>query len=203
MSVNMYIAAFGDVRMKVSKDQVADNRRRVIESAARLFRQRGLDAVTLDDVMKDAGLTRGAFYGHFKSKDDLVVQAMDFAVKPANSLEASSFEEYVTRYLSTAHRDKRSAGCAYAALASEVTRQPAAIRKAMTDGLKNSIDLLVVTSTGDTPQERRRSAIAAISSMVGGLILARMSDDESLSDELLAGNAEMLLNKVPAPASQL
>jgi TetR/AcrR family transcriptional repressor of nem operon len=180
--------------MKVSKDQVAENRRNVLQSAARLFRERGLDAVTLDDVMKEAGLTRGAFYGHFKSKNDLVAQAMAYAVKPTEGLENQTFADYVASYLSASHRDDRAEGCAFASLASEVTRQPQAARHEMTEGLKQTINLMTANAPGSTPSGRRLAAIAAISSIMGGLILARMSDDPAFSDEILDANVRALVD---------
>lgn len=181
--------------MKVSKDQVVENRRKVLQSAGRLFRERGLDAVTLNDVMNDAGLTRGAFYGHFTSKDDLVAAAVGQAVKPSDGQERKSFSLTVSDYLSPYHRDHAGDGCAFAALASEIARQPQAARQEMTDGLKARVELMSAVAPGETPEERRHAAIAAMTSMTGALILARMSDDPAFSDELLGATREALLGK--------
>src|SRR5258708_21221466 len=121
MSVNMYNEGQEDQRMKVSREQVAENRRNILAAAARLFRERGFDAVTLDDVMNEANLTRGGFYGHFKSKSDLMAQACAFAMRPTEH-EPQTLLDYCTTYLSKEHRDNRPQSRPVTALSSEAAR---------------------------------------------------------------------------------
>jgi TetR/AcrR family transcriptional repressor of nem operon len=170
--------------MKVSREQVLENKRTILEAAGRLFRERGFDSVTVADVMKSAGLTHGGFYGYFKSKDDLIAQALaevlGRAVAPPPDLA-----DYAKRYLSPDHRSNVAGGCPVAALASETTRQPGGARAEMTAGLKAQIERLSRIAPG-YPAHKRRAAIGSWAAMVGAMILARMSDDAELSDEVLS-----------------
>ena len=178
--------------MKVSKDQVAENRRNILGAAARLFAERGFEAVSLAEVMKEAGLTHGGFYGHFTSKEDLVTQACAHAVRPEKDDETRTLLEYCSGYLSPYHRDNRADGCPFAALGSESGRQPVAVRHELTEGLRRMIDQLGKTAPGADADARRAHAISAFSTMLGGLVLARMVDDPGLSDEVLAANRATL-----------
>jgi len=174
--------------MKVSRDQVAENRRNILAAAARLFAERGFEAVSLAEIMKEAGLTHGGFYGHFRSKDDLVAQACAHAVRPDEAAEARTALDYYIKYLSAYHRDHRADGCPFAALGSDAARQPAAVRHELTEGLRRMIDRLGETVAGKDEAARRAKAIASFSTMLGGLVLARMADDPAFSEELLAAN---------------
>jgi len=178
--------------MKVSKDKVAENRRNILAAAARLFAERGFEAVSLAEVMKEAGLTHGGFYGHFASKEDLVAQACAHAVRPADEEESKTLLEYTTGYLSPYHRDHRAEGCPFAALGSEAGRQPITARHELTEGLRRMIDRLGHGAPGEDPAERRAKAIASFSTMLGGLVLARLADDPALSDEILAASRDAL-----------
>src|SRR5580693_7855976 len=99
--------------VKVSKDQVAEHRTRIMTAAARLFRQRGFDDVTVAEVMKEAGLTHGAFYGHFPSKEALIAEAIGQALTPApdQAKPRRAAAEFADGYLSVRHRDNRSTSC--------------------------------------------------------------------------------------------
>ena len=169
--------------MRVSREQVAENRREILKVAGRMFRERGVEAVTVAEVMQAAGLTHGGFYGYFKSKDDLVAQAIAGALASAPPLD--DLAAYMATYLSPAHRDDRARGCAMAALAAETVRAPDAARAEMTAGLRRQIDTLARLAPGVDAAERRRAAIGGWAAMVGALILARVSDDEALSVEVL------------------
>ncbi len=171
--------------MRVSREQVAENRRRILEAASRLFRARGFDQVTVAEVMQAAGLTHGGFYGHFKSKDDLIAQTLA-CIHPAGSQGEIDLAAYATRYLSPRHRDDIAGGCPTAALGAETVRQTPEARAAMTGGLRQQIERLSKGSPGATPAEKRRAAIGSWAAMVGAVILARLSDDPDLSAEVLA-----------------
>ncbi|MDF2117689.1 TetR family transcriptional regulator [Roseiarcaceae bacterium H3SJ34-1] len=169
--------------MRVSREQVAENRRKILEAAGRLFRERGFEAVTVADVMQAAGLTHGGFYGYFKSKTDLIAEALaDILVGPGPDADLAA---YAAGYLSPAHRANVAGGCATAALASETLRQAPEARAAMTAGLQQQIDDLSRHAPGDSAAARRQAAIGTWAAMVGALILSRVSDNRALSDEIL------------------
>jgi TetR/AcrR family transcriptional regulator, transcriptional repressor for nem operon len=173
--------------MKVSREQVAENRRRILDAAAQLFRERGFENVTVAEVMSAAGLTHGGFYGHFDSKEALIDAAMAHEL-PARRSGRSALENpsrYADGYLSRQHRDNISSGCPFSALGTEVARGSPAVKHTMTESLRRQIDAFTPASQGATAQERRRNAIAALSTMVGAMVLARIVDDEKLADEIL------------------
>lgn len=179
--------------MKVSREQAAENRKRILVAASRLFRENGLEGVGIDAIMKDAGLTHGGFYGHFASKDDLAAEACGRSfVKSAARWAAlaeqqpdTALSEIVGTYLSAQHRDHPSTGCSLAALAGDVARQKGGVRRAFTDSLKSHIATLAGLLPGRTKAARREQALATMAGLVGGLVLARAVDDPALSDEIL------------------
>lgn len=171
--------------MRVSREQMAENRRRILDAAGRLFREKGFDAVTVTEVMNAAGLTHGGFYGHFASKDELIAQTMAH-VLAASVAEGDGFGVLLDAYLSTRHRDRAAEGCPTAGLAADIRHQIPAARAAMAEGYRAQIDRLGAMMPGATPQARRRAAIGSWSAMVGAVILARAIDDPALSDEVLA-----------------
>ena len=173
--------------MKVSKEQVAEHRIRILAAAARMFRLRGFDDVTVAEVMKDAGLTHGAFYGYFPSKEALIAGAVGEALPPApdKTTPRRPAADYADGYLSVRHRDNRATSCLFSSLGTEAARGSADLRHSMTEAVRSRINHLGVEAEGDTPHEKRRAAIAAWSAMVGAMVLARLVDDEKLSKEIL------------------
>jgi TetR/AcrR family transcriptional repressor of nem operon len=170
--------------MRVSREQVAENRRMILDAAGRLFRERGYDAVTVAEVMQAAGLTHGGFYGYFASKDELIAGALGdvLARRPEPSGDLAS---YAAGYLSSAHRDNRAGGCPTAALAAETVRLTGGARTEMTAGLKRQIERLSRLAPGEGAGQKRQAAIGSWAAMVGAMILARVSDDAALSNEVL------------------
>ena len=174
--------------MKVSRDQVAENRRRILETAARLFRERGFDGVTVSEIMTAAGLTHGAFYGHFTSKEDLIAHSFAHVLAGSPSEDTRdqvNLADYAKAYLSEKHRDQPGNGCLFASLGTEAVRTSAPVRPAMTEAIRRQIETFSRTAPGETPAARRRAAIGSWSAMVGALVLARIADDPVLSSELL------------------
>ncbi|RXT20555.1 TetR family transcriptional regulator [Rhizobium leguminosarum] len=171
--------------MKVSPEQKAKNRGRILSEAGRLFRQKGFDAVSVAEVMQAAGLTHGGFYGHFRSKDDLVAQTILHAVGSQSATEGIS--DWIETYLSTPHRDHPDLGCPMAALAGFMRQQAPEARASMAQVLATQIATLTEMIPGVDPVKRRTAAIGSWSAMVGALILARSIDDPTLSEELLSG----------------
>jgi TetR/AcrR family transcriptional regulator, transcriptional repressor for nem operon len=180
--------------MKVSRERVAEHRIRIMAAAARLFRQRGFDDVTVAEVMKDAGLTHGAFYGYFPSKEALIAEAVGQALPqaPDRAKPRRAAAEYADGYLSVRHRDNRATSCLFSSLGTEAARGSSDLRHKMTESVRARINHLSVEAEGDTPDEKRRVAIAAWSAMVGAMVLARVVDDEKLSKEILTATRASL-----------
>lgn len=171
--------------MKVSREQMAENRRRILDAASSMFRDRGFDAVSVAEVMKAAGLTHGGFYGHFDSKDDLISQTLANALA-ADGVEGGDFQAYIDSYLTPRHRDNAARGCPTAALAAAIRHQTPAALAAMTEGLRAQIDRISRSIPNKDHDEQRRIAIGSWAAMVGAIILARATNDTGLSDEILA-----------------
>jgi TetR/AcrR family transcriptional repressor of nem operon len=180
--------------MKVSREQVQEHRERILAAAARLFRERGFEGVSVAQVMQAAGLTHGAFYGHFDSKDALIREAVAYQppAGPRKRTEPESAAEYADSYLTIRHRDNWGTGCPIASLGPEVARGSAEARAALTGSIRRQIDRFSAASPGATPAERRRAAIATWSAMIGALVLARVVDDEKLSEEILAATRKSI-----------
>lgn len=170
--------------MKVSREQMAENRRRILDAASRLFRDKGFDAVSVAEVMNAAGLTHGGFYGHFSSKDDLIAQTLAH-VLATDSGGGGDFRAYVGSYLAPRHRDNAAGGCPTAGLAAAIRHQTPAARSAMTEGLRSQIDHIGKALPEFDAADSRRAAIGSFAAMVGAVILARAIDDPAFSDEVL------------------
>ena len=179
--------------MKVSREQAAQNRERILDAATQLFRERGFEGIGLADLMKEAGLTHGGFYGHFSSKDDLIAQACARASARSRALWGKLAErapddplsEIAGVYLTSKHRDNPGAGCLLAALGPDVSRQGPAARRAVTEGLRSAFDFLTKLVVGKSKAAKRRKAISTYASLVGAMVLARAVDDRALSQEIL------------------
>jgi TetR/AcrR family transcriptional repressor of nem operon len=187
--------------MRVSREQAAANRERIIEAAGELFRSKGFSGIGVADIMKQAELTHGGFYGHFASKDDLIAQAsrrsMQRSAQNWRKVLAESgdqaFAALLTRYLSPRHRDDPGHGCAFAALSGEAARCSKPVREAFAEGLEPLIDILSGLVGGRTKAARRRKAIAALSELIGALMLSRAVGNAGLSDEILDAGRRGLL----------
>jgi len=173
--------------MKVSKEQVATHGKRILAAAGRLFRQRGFDGVTVAEVMKDAGLTHGAFYGYFPSKEALIAAAVGQALPlaPDKPQPRRPAAEFADDYLSVKHRDNLANACLFSSLGTEAARGSADLRHHMTEAVRRRINHLSAGAAGGTPDEKRRAAIVSWSAMVGAMVLARLVDDDRLSKEIL------------------
>ena len=186
--------------MKVTKEQAAQNRERIVEVAAQLFRERGFEGIGVADLMKQAGLTHGGFYGHFSSKDDLIAEASARALTRSLALLSNLPERpsgdplsaIAGAYLTNKHRDDPGTGCLLAALGTDVSRQGPAVRRAATDHLRSAFDLVAKLVRGTSKAARRQKAISTYATLVGAMVLARAVDDRALSQEILdAGRASI------------
>lgn len=171
--------------MKVSREQMAENRRRILDVASGLFREHGFDAVSVSQVMKAAGLTHGGFYGHFSSKDDLVAETIGHALA-ADGGDDFDLHAYLDSYLAPRHRDNPAKGCPTAGLAGYIRHQTPAAREALAGGLRFQLARVADGLSNTEAAERRRRAIGIWSASVGAVILARAIDDTTLADEILA-----------------
>lgn len=173
--------------MKISREQVAENRQAVLDAAATLFRERGFEGVTVAEIMKAAGLTHGAFYGHFASKDDLIAQTCTHALAPFRAEDAPVLDmmDFAAHYLSTEHRDNPGLGCVFSSLGTEAVRASDATRHTLTESVQHRIENFSQTAAGKTELERRQAAVGAWAAMVGAVMLSRLVDDKNLSDQVL------------------
>lgn len=171
-------------KMRVTREQMAENRRRILDAASHLFREKGFDAVSVVEVMKAAGLTHGGFYGHFTSKDDLIAQAIAH-VLTGDAKGMGNLQALLDTYLSPFHRDNAAGGCPTAGLASDIRHQTTAARSAMTEGIRSQINRIGAALPEAGAAEKRRAAIGSWAAMVGAVIIARAIEDEALSNEVL------------------
>jgi len=176
--------------MRYPAEETAQKHARILEQASQLFRERGFSGVSVSEIMKATGLTHGAFYNHFDSKDALINKSLEYAssIQTAGLTEAQqspeSMIEYVRYYLSDEHRDCPANGCLMAALGPEVSREPVA-RSVFTTHLKTTITRFAAHFPWSKKRSARRNAIRLLSTMVGAVMLARAVDDPEFSDEIL------------------
>jgi TetR/AcrR family transcriptional regulator, transcriptional repressor for nem operon len=177
--------------MRYEKGHKDTTRQHIIDVASRQFRGHGVAAVGLAGIMSDAGLTNGAFYTHFESKEDLVeavlAKALDRREDRLRAVAADNagLETMIRDYLSPRHRDRPDDGCPTAALVAEVARHPRTTRDAFTAKVSTFIELIATQIRAGAPAERRRNAVAIYGMIVGTLQLARAVNDKKLSDEIL------------------
>jgi AcrR family transcriptional regulator len=185
--------------MRYSKDHKQATRHRIIEAAGRRFKEDGIDGAGVAAVMSDAGLTNGAFYAHFASKEDLVANVLaDQLRAQRQSFDAqlsaqAGLEAFIGAYLSPQHRDQSAEGCPSAALLDEIARRPAATRQAFTDELLTTADDIAARLDGTDTEAARTDALTILGFMIGALQLARALADRDLSDQLLARSREAAL----------
>src|SRR5262249_52173296 len=180
--------------MRKSRIEAAKTRERIVTAAAAEFRQHGIAATGLADLMKAAGLTHGGFYRHFKSKDQLVAEACSAAVATMNERVASSAsrerggkgrEAGVADSLSTEPRDTRRDGCPLAALGSEMAGADTQTRAAATAGFLKLVDALASGFADGPPGEARRRAMVGALTLIGALTVSRVVTDQALSNAIL------------------
>ncbi|WP_024805093.1 TetR/AcrR family transcriptional regulator [Nocardia sp. BMG51109] len=190
---------------RATRAQAESHRQEVIDAAAAQVRERGAHAVTVPEVMAAAGLTHGGFYRHFRSKDELVVQACAAAyaekIGEMDRIRADSPDgpaarrTFIERYLSVAHRDAAGKGCGIAATAADVARaEPdGPLRRVYLDGIGAMIGRL--SEFGERPAEAERDVLVELSVMAGALMLARASAGDELSERILDAAKEFLVGE--------
>jgi TetR/AcrR family transcriptional repressor of nem operon len=190
--------------MRVSRVQATENRQTVINVASRLFRERGFDGIGLKDLMEGAGLTQGAFYKQFASKEDLAVEASRRALESASGRWSDAVEQnpddplgaVLAFYLSRDHREEKMDGCPIVALGSDAARQGPDVKAAFEAGIKAHLEVLgrLIAQTGGDGLNGK--AMASLSTMVGAVTLSRVVNDPDLAQALLDAAVEQVREAV-------
>ncbi len=192
--------------MRYSTNHKQATRQRIIQAAGRRFKQDGIDGAGVAAVMSDAGLTNGAFYAHFTSKEDLVADVLADQLRAqrksfdAQPPDRRGLEAFIRSYLSPQHRDQCADGCPSAALLDEIARRPVATKQVFTDELMGVIDDIASRLDPTDAEAARTDALTLFGLMLGTLQLARALTDRDLSGQLLARGVEKamkLLNDRP------
>lgn len=186
--------------MRVSRVQAAENRQNVINVASRLFRERGFDGIGLKDLMEAAGLTQGAFYKQFASKEDLAVEASNRALESASHRWSNAAAQnpddplgaVIAFYLSADHRGERMDGCPMVALGSDAARQGPGVKAAFETGIKAHLEVLGRFLAETRGEESRGKAMAILATMIGAVTLSRVVNDPDLAQALLDAAAEQV-----------
>ncbi|WP_313240923.1 TetR/AcrR family transcriptional regulator [Stutzerimonas kunmingensis] len=167
-------------------DQRDRTRSRILESASRLFADKGYEQVCIDDLMADAGLTRGAFYSHFQTKAELYAQAIRYAASTGGArlqeLGKGGIGALVEGYLQRSHATGESMRCPLAFMAADITQREPEIRQVYSTALQNFIARLQQAS----PTSERTQILQMVVALIGGLVLARAVEEPDLSEEILA-----------------
>jgi TetR/AcrR family transcriptional regulator, transcriptional repressor for nem operon len=188
-----------------SSAQKAKTHNRIVAVASKRFREHGLAGVGIAELMKEAGLTVGAFYKHFKSRDALVAEAVASALgtwkrqvdAAASGGPLVTYESLVGDYLSEAHRDHPGTGCPVGALAGDFARSDKRTRALVTRQIRDNIELLATLIRGTKAKDKsivRSQAIFTYCALVGAIGMARAVSDEMLSREILKTVAQILRN---------
>ncbi|HEX7683672.1 MAG TPA: TetR family transcriptional regulator [Trinickia sp.] len=177
--------------MKITKAQAQANREHVVQTASRLFRERGYDGVGVADLMAAAGFTHGGFYKQFRSKADLMAESAACGIAQTVALSAGvEPSTFVRHYLSREHRDNAANGCTMAALCGDAARQPEAVRAAFAAGIERLLATLQrdgAASGGADAAKARARCLDIMAHAVGAIVMSRACPDDSpLADEILA-----------------
>ncbi|SFV37127.1 TetR/AcrR family transcriptional regulator [Hyphomicrobium facile] len=193
---------------RVSRKQADQHRKDVLDAASRLFLEHGIDGVSVPDVMAEAGLTHGGFYGHFSSKEALVAEACAKAFEDRRSTYEGFIErngsdrkaaraEFIKRYASKNHRDSVGLGCPAAAMCGDLARKNprGPVRAAFATAMDTLVDRLAPVLSGKKKAATREETLAQLSMLVGGLVLARSTKGHPISDEILQSVRSALIDE--------
>jgi TetR/AcrR family transcriptional repressor of nem operon len=196
--------------MRYSREHKLETHARIVKKAAVRLREKGAHGVGVADLMKEAGLTHGGFYAHFDSREALVIEAFAYAMDRSTErwrklAEATAPEKrlatIVNSYLTPTHRDDPGHGCAVPTLGAEIARESPRTRKAFAAKLEQMVDMMT-EQTPDVPRKAaRKQAMAAIATMMGTLVLARIAGNGEFSDEILGAGRDAVLARASQPES--
>jgi len=184
---------------RYGKEHKEATRQRIVEAAGRRFKQDGIDGSGISTLMADAGLTNGAFYAHFASKDDLVasVVAHELQSQAANAAQLpggrAGIEAFLRAYLSPEHRDNAAEGCPAAALLDELGRCSRPAKQAVADGADTILGAIAERLDPDDPSSARGAAVGLYALLIGTLQISRAVPDRRLADEILGQGVESAL----------
>jgi TetR/AcrR family transcriptional repressor of nem operon len=205
--------------MGVSKEQAVQNRERILEAAERLFREKGVDAVGLAELMKEAGFTQGGFYNHFASKEALVSEVvgkatgegkrqLETAMAQSRRIGADPLIRYIKWYLSPEQRDDIDSGCPIAGFAGEIPHLSKAAQASYAEALEQAINQIAIMVLDQdsrlTHEEARARAISFYSHMVGSVLLSRAvsTSQPAMADEILKHNRSSMLAALSQPPAK-
>jgi len=190
--------------MRYSKEHKLETHARIVKKASVRLREKGAHGVGVADLMKEAGLTHGGFYAHFDSREALVVEAFAYAMDRSTERWRKLAEQMapeqrlasiVDSYLTPVHRDDPGHGCAVPALGAEIARESPKTRKAFAAKLEQMIDMLA-GQIPDVPRKAaRKQAMAALATMMGTMVLARVAGNGEFSDEILGAGRDAVLDR--------
>lgn len=193
--------------MRVSKEQAAENRVAILQAASRLFRERGIDGTGVAEISKEAGLTHGALYAHFPSKDVLAAEAFSHGwagnfglIRTWAGKRGKTFEEYLDSMFSTRQRDNLANGCPMTASASEIARQGDAIAANFAQAFEEMVGLLIESQKSEVPAaQKRHIAVSALAAQIGAIAVARAvaNVNSALSKEVLYSVRDTLKSSNP------
>lgn len=188
--------------MRISKEKAAENRAALITAASKLFRARGIDGVGVAEISKEAGLTHGALYAHFESKDALALAALSHGFEESRARMAvpgadglPDLAAYLDACLSPAGRDDYAGGCPMAASASEIGRQDPRLSAGFAEGYLGMVRAFEdQIARHGAPADAPARAMAAVATLIGGLAVARAAakGDPALSEQVLRAAREMI-----------
>lgn len=196
--------------MRISKEKAADNRAALIRAASKLFRERGIDGVGVAEISKEAGLTHGALYAHFRSKDELALEALSYGLDQDNSRMYSGtvdgmpdLARFLDRYLSLEARDDFGNRCAMAASASEIGRQDNALSARFAEGYMVMVRAFERQIAQNEPgSDALARAMVVVSTMIGSLAVARgaAKGNPAVSEQVLQATRRLVDELMRAPA---
>jgi TetR/AcrR family transcriptional repressor of nem operon len=198
--------------MRISKEKAADNRTALIRAASKLFRERGIDGVGVAEISKEAGLTHGALYAHFRSKEELALEALSYGLDQANSRMYSStvdgmpdLSRFLDRYLALDTRDDYGDRCAMAASASEIGRQDKTISARFAEGYMVMVRAFERQIAENEPgSDALGRAMVVVATLIGSLAVARgaAKGNPAVSEQVLEAARrqldEVMLAHAPA-----
>jgi TetR/AcrR family transcriptional repressor of nem operon len=190
-----------DNKMKKSRAETAETRKKIIDAASRLFRRDGIHATGLAEVMSEAGLTHGGFYRHFNSKEQLVTEAFcagsdglyhTVEAVVGNKTGKRAVKAIIDNYLTPRHKDNPGAGCAFASMGAELGRADDNTRAAVSEDFLRLVDAIAKHMPEKKPSAARADALFTLSAMVGALTMSRAVNDPKLSASILAAAKDRL-----------
>ena len=194
--------------MRYSREHKLETHARIVRKASVRLREKGAHGVGVADLMKEAGLTHGGFYAHFDSRDDLVIEAFTHAMDRSTERwrklveqtpREKRFATIVNSYLTSLHRDDPGRGCAIPTLGAEIARESSRTRRVFAGRLDQMIDMLADQVPNLPRKAARKRAAAAMATMIGTLVMARVAGSGNFSDEILDAGREALLGRTKSP----